>query len=313
MSAMTFADACATIARQRAEPLPGTAPHATGWVVVEVDGPWAPKTEDNLPAAFIDRWQQIAAELPLRLQLLRTPGSHPRSTGRHRVLLAHSGPQPWMRLLDDVDDAALAGLDMAATAAPRPPAAGQAVEDSWLLVCTHGTRDRCCAAFGRPVVDALDGRVPQVAETSHVGGHRFAGNVLVLPDGLLYGGVDAPSAIAIVQAHAGGHLVPGRLRGRTSLPPAAQAAEIFVRQRWALDDARLPVDVRLTGEDTATVTVGGRRALVRLSQRSRPPAPLSCGEAEQVATEFVADEIRPLDTDEAGANDRPIDGVPPAS
>ena len=55
-----------------------------------------------------------------------------------------------------------------------------------ILVCTHGVHDACCAIRGRPVAAALAARWPDLVwECSHVGGDRFAPNVVLLPDGLL--------------------------------------------------------------------------------------------------------------------------------
>src|SRR4029453_16254338 len=63
---------------------------------------------------------------------------------------------------------------------------------------------------------ALRGVAPgQVWETTHLGGDRFAGNVLVLPDGFLYGHVTAATAAALAAACADRPGLPGLLRGRT--------------------------------------------------------------------------------------------------
>ena len=40
-----------------------------------------------------------------------------------------------------------------------------------------------------------------VWECSHVGGDRFAANVVVLPDGFYYGQLDPESAVATVRSH----------------------------------------------------------------------------------------------------------------
>jgi hypothetical protein len=56
----------------------------------------------------------------------------------------------------------------------------------------------------------------EVWETSHLGGHRFAPTYVSLPDGYLFGGADA--VFATTEAS----------RGRSSLPPPAQVAELAV-------------------------------------------------------------------------------------
>ncbi|PFK65638.1 sucrase ferredoxin, partial [Priestia megaterium] len=69
-----------------------------------------------------------------------------------------------------------------------------------ILVCAHGRHDPCCAVRGLPVGRALGERWPeQVWECSHIGGDRFAANVVVAPDGVYYGGLDAKSAVATVE------------------------------------------------------------------------------------------------------------------
>ena len=100
-------------------------------------------------------------------------------------------------------------------------------------VCAHGTRDMCCAIEGRPVANALDREHPgRTWECSHVGGDRFAANVLVLPTGQLYGRITDPLALAA--ATEAGQVLPDRLRGQVGLPPAAQAAVVHAQRELRL-------------------------------------------------------------------------------
>lgn len=59
-----------------------------------------------------------------------------------------------------------------------------------LLVCTHGSRDRCCGSQGvklaRLLRDTLPGEV-EIWEVSHLGGHRFAPTLWALPWGRFFG------------------------------------------------------------------------------------------------------------------------------
>jgi hypothetical protein len=100
-------------------------------------------------------------------------------------------------------------------------------------VCAHGTRDMCCAIEGRPVATALAWQAPGRAwECSHVGGDRFAANVLVLPTGQLYGRITDPAALA--SATEAGQVLVDRLRGQVGLPPAAQAAVVHAQRELGL-------------------------------------------------------------------------------
>jgi len=138
------------------------------------------------------------------------------------------------------------------------------VEDSMYCVCTHGRHDACCAERGRPVAATLTASHPQQTwEVSHVGGDRFAGNLLVLPEGLYYGRVDPASAEALVALHADGRLDLDRLRGRSSYPMPVQHAEVALRRH--LDEDRLdalrlrrregPTSVFVHEDDEWAVTV----------------------------------------------------------
>jgi hypothetical protein len=73
-----------------------------------------------------------------------------------------------------------------------------------------------------------------VWETSHVGGDRFAANVLVLPAGLLYGRVLPFAAAEFIAAAEADEVVGALLRGRVGLPSAAQAALAFGYEHLAV-------------------------------------------------------------------------------
>lgn len=105
-------------------------------------------------------------------------------------------------------------------------------------VCTHGRHDACCAERGRPVAAALTATHPaQTWEISHMGGDRFAANMVVLPEGLYYGRMEPGSASGVAFLHEEGRVDIERLRGRSSYPMAVQYAEIALRRH--LEEDRL--------------------------------------------------------------------------
>ena len=88
-------------------------------------------------------------------------------------------------------------------AVPREPLPGR-----WVFVCVHGERDPRCGECGPPVLEALTGAVEtaglgdvRVRATSHVGGHKYAGNVIVYPEGVWYGYVRPSDAPRLVREH----------------------------------------------------------------------------------------------------------------
>ena len=170
-------------------------------------------------------------------------------------------------MIDDLR--ALGDLDFAAIAAGRG-GIGTPVTGPVLAVCTHGAKDMCCATYGRPVARELAAAAPgRVWETTHLGGDRFSGNVLVVPDGYLYGHVTGDSAPRVAAAALAGEVLPDLLRGRTWASMPAQAAEIAVRRITGLtgvDDVE-PVDEdRTTG--LVTVRAADRWIGVRMGQHA---------------------------------------------
>ncbi|MDZ8053455.1 MAG: sucrase ferredoxin [Aulosira sp. ZfuVER01] len=66
-----------------------------------------------------------------------------------------------------------------------------------ILVCTHGSHDKCCARYGNPfyfhaqdTISHLGLENVQIWKSSHFGGHRFAPTMIDLPEGRYYGLVD---------------------------------------------------------------------------------------------------------------------------
>ena len=101
------------------------------------------------------------------------------------------------------------------------------------LVCAHGSHDACCAVRGRPVAAALTRLRPDdVWECSHVGGDRFAANVLVVPSGVLYGAIRVDELPALVAATDRGDALASPLRGKIGLAPEAQAALAGAHAQW---------------------------------------------------------------------------------
>jgi hypothetical protein len=101
------------------------------------------------------------------------------------------------------------------------------------LVCAHGSHDACCAVRGRPVAAALTRLRPDdVWECSHVGGDRFAANILVVPSGVLYGAVRVDELAALVAATDAGEVLGQPLRGKIGLSPEVQAALAGAHAQW---------------------------------------------------------------------------------
>jgi hypothetical protein len=128
------------------------------------------------------------------------------------------------------DYEALTAFDLAGVLRRDPQYDTQRQTDPLIAVCTNGRRDVSCARYGLPVYREMARPAPELVwEVTHLGGHRFAGTLAVLPDGVMYGQLDADNAAEIVQSARTQAVVLEKLRGRTCYDAPVQAAEYYLR------------------------------------------------------------------------------------
>lgn len=243
--------ACTGVSDRLDEPLLGTAPHAVAWLLVVHPGPWPQDAPGALfDPVVADELERRCARERVRLVAVRRSTSRPGAPARVCYVASSRAGRTWIERLALAEPKDLLDLDLAAIADGTPPEGGERVAGPLYAVCTHGKRDACCASYGRPVHRAVSRLAPgRTWEATHLGGHRFAANVLVLPEGLLYGRVDRDNAATLVRGHEQGTVDPALWRGRSAEPQPAQAAEWFARRATgttAIDGVTID-DVRATG------------------------------------------------------------------
>ncbi|HEX2314574.1 MAG TPA: sucrase ferredoxin [Thermomonospora sp.] len=214
---------------------------ARSWLLVEHPGPWPERIEQLTDPAPVAAAVRRATRAGVRPQLIRRPGRRRRATPPFQVYLGSSlGGPVWLEGRELTAPEQLAELDddvLAAVAAGRRPGFGEPVAGDGaahgtpiLLVCAHGRRNVCCARLGAPLARELAARFDGLVwETTHVGGDRYAANLICLPHGLYYGSLGTAEAVSAVESYLRGEVALERLRGRAGLPEPAQAAEHFVR------------------------------------------------------------------------------------
>jgi hypothetical protein len=222
---------CAEVSVENAESLAATASRVDHWILVEYRGLWG---HDALAASGLSPEvkarlvEQRDARRNTKLLFLRRPHrrDHPslavfwgRSAGTEPALY-HAEIEAYDELLD---------LDLTA---PGSEPVGRPL----LIVCTHGKHDRCCARYGRPLYEALEEQADDgwVWQSSHVGGDRFAGNVVVLPEGLYFGRVEPADAWSLLDEYLAGRIDLEHYRGRSAHTFSEQAAEIAIRRMTGL-------------------------------------------------------------------------------
>jgi hypothetical protein len=223
---------CADWAREVGVDPVGTAVSATGWLLVDWPLPW-PRDPTAVPA--LAPVIEALHGTGVRLQLV-VPDE-----GRARDVVLHRSPpnaSGWFTSYQriarripaaDVVDAA---VDLVATGdGDRHPGAVD------VLVCGHGSRDRCCGSLGTALACGAVG----VRRTSHTGGHRFAPTGVVLPAGTSWAYLDGDALRRITAREGPLDDLLARYRGCAGLGwPAAQAAErvAFAEVGWPWLDHR---------------------------------------------------------------------------
>jgi len=290
-SAPVPTERCAVLADAAHEPMAGTAPVAPRWACLEHRGAW-PRDVTRHPDPAVVGFAARAAAAGFRLQLVRRPGRRSEESpgaARVRLYLADTTPPGAHTTMVTV-----AGpnelLDL-----PLPPPGeqlpGRPVPDPLLLVCTHGRRDRCCALDGRALVKALvEAGEPDVWESSHLGGHRFAPTALVLPTGYLYGRLDVATAVDAQKAAELGEVETALCRGRSAFPAAGQVADLAVREATHI---RCADALTVTGTTVRRLR-GDEAWRVDVRERVSPPHPASCGVAALAVASLEAVAVTPI-------------------
>ena len=274
------------------EPLPGTAKPGSVYVLFEWPEAWP---RDVMGDAALG--EELTAKLAPKLEahdatllLIRHPTREGRNISDHHLYLVFADEAVTeVKHVDSPDE--LLELDLSG---PGRNGAERR-ERPLLLICTHAKRDRCCAAKGRPMVNELHARHPfgpgndMVWETSHIKGHRFAPTMLLMPWAYSFGRMNVEATDAMLtDASEGLYFVPGN-RGRGTLGPVEQVAELAVAAE--VPGARygqFDVDASDDGSALVTDTASGQVYEVQLEQRPVSGVVDSCGKPPKESTAWVA-------------------------
>ncbi len=278
---------CSTTSASSGEPLRATASRFRRWLLLEQPGPWGHDAllDSGLPTPVGRGLRDAGRRLGIRVLLIKR---RERPPGPRRCFLAYTGARERRLRSIDVDDPSdVLALDLSGLARRRFEGIGRAVEEPLYLVCTHGKHDQCCARHGAPLFRAIE-HLGSAWECSHVGGDRFAGNLVCLPHGLYFGRVPAGEGPRVAAAYAQGRIVLEHYRGRSAFSPPVQAAEHEVRVRFGLDgvdDLVLERHRRLPGRrhDVGFASADGARHRAEVRVLDLPPRPLTCKAIEEAA------------------------------
>lgn len=297
---------CSLASLERDEPMFATASQVRRWLLVEVHGSWG---RDAIADSELGHyapviWRRAMRAAGVRVVAIRRNLDDDAPAAMTGVRLVHvrtgrPGEVAGVAhrvVVDDLRQVVAATESLLLHG--EPDEHWHRDEERYLLVCTNGRHDSCCATEGRPLVRHLrttrwSGRV---WECSHIGGDRFAGNLAVIPDGLYFGRLTPDVIDGVLGALEDGRIVRQHLRGRCTFSLLEQAAEHFVRAEHDLDGLDDIAAARTVADGVVELDLADGTTLAVTIERSRyiAPTPLTCtGPPDQAVPTYRLVAIEP--------------------
>ena len=229
---------CSSLSIAVHEQLFGTAPKTNLWLMVEYPNPPGSKALDEsaIPEPVQTHLINLQRSVPAtRLVLIRR--EQPSKENRIAVFASISSTdQPHLYEFHFSNYEEILSVDLQSLLTGEIEIRENIRVDPIFLVCTNGKRDPCCSRLGYPVYQAMASQPgDSVWQTSHVGGHRFAANVICLPHGIYCGRVNPENAVSLMSDYRNQRLTPYLYRGRGCYDARVQAAEYFFMEMTSIE------------------------------------------------------------------------------
>lgn len=262
----------------------GTASFVRRWLLVEQPGAWGSNAllESRMPGRIATELRSRARALGVRIVLIRRGARL--STGRRQCYFLRTEDCDTYAAHLSVDDARdLLDLDLSPLRDGGTIEAATPMQEPVFLVCTHGRHDACCSIKGNQV-SRIACSLPDVDawECSHIGGDRFAANLVCFPHGIYYGRVEPDAVAGLINAYRHGEISLEHYRGRCCFSFAEQAAEYLARRETGvvtLDDLSLMGSEPKEGGLTARFTAADKTVEVEVVVSTDGTHRLTCGAA----------------------------------
>lgn len=237
---------CSDNSREVGEDIVGTATNNQSYVLIECPPPWHSD-------AFSSRWvpdnlrvfvkEAKRAKLPIKFQLIANDSSHKSDSTTMKIYHQEGGGKKGYSKrefkLENIEQAVatikkwLWGKNLKNEI--------DATTERDILICTHGSHDKCCARYGNPfyfhaknTISSLGLDRVGIWRSSHFGGHRFAPTMIDLPEGRYYGNLDQESFKSILTRSGDIKRFKDIYRGWGILPRSIQILEreLILRYGW---------------------------------------------------------------------------------
>lgn len=279
---------CADASLARDEPLRGSASFVRRWLLLEQPGAWGSDalSQSRLPSRVAQELRHRASAAGVRVILIRRGARL--STGRRQCYLLRTEDCETYAThmsLDAAED--VLDIDLAGFRAGEPVRDAALLRHPVFLVCTHGRHDACCSIKGNQVSRIACVEPDADAwECSHIGGDRFAANLVCFPHGIYYGRVTPDNVVRLMSAYSRGDLDLDHYRGRCCYPFPIQAAEYFLRREMnvvGVEDVRLTASSVTEERLSASFIVGDRAAEVVVAVTEGAAHHLTCNASRPLA------------------------------
>ncbi|NEQ67026.1 MAG: sucrase ferredoxin [Symploca sp. SIO2D2] len=229
---------CAESSRQAGEDIIGSGTNYPTYIFVECPTPWTGNAFESksIPPNLQALVAQVKqSQLRVRFLLLAPNKSQP--TDRTKVLIfaqeqgvLSRGYQKYEYNVANIEQ--VARVVEQYLAGEKPDCELETSETRDIMVCTHGSHDKCCARYGKPfyreasaIVTELSLNKVRIWQASHFGGHRFAPTAIDFPTGRYYGGLDGDSFQSILTRTGDIECMKRVYRGWSILPTSMQVLE----------------------------------------------------------------------------------------
>jgi hypothetical protein len=240
---------CSDLSKNASEPVFGTASRGNTWLLLEHPEPWGQKAlvDNRMPDQVKERLSSTLERINGgRFLLVRQRYSQTDCINFFIVATREDSPQVRHFRLKEYKE--LLDLDIWGLVQTSNQPAGDGYQASPLyLVCTDGAHDKCCAKYGIRTYEFIREKFGEsVWASSHVGGDRFAANMVCFPHGLFFGHVTEAAAEGVAREYRDGRIYLANYRGRGCYSRNAQVGEYFIRLHCG--DVRID-SLRFVGEE----------------------------------------------------------------
>lgn len=257
---------CSRVSQEKGEQPIGSARQVPAFVLIEWPRPWGSSAlnTESLPDEIQESYTRARRENEFAGKCLLFDRDPEYSTDQFRVFYYHLPSPPHATYekeeyilpkskLSDLCSVLLEDSEERSDFSEflRPEA-----NEREIFVCNHRERDPCCGKYGAEAYMNLRNEYAsddrRIWKISHIGGHRFAPNIIDLPHGRYWGRLQTEELDSFVHRNEDFETIADRYRGWCALSAPEQVAEqaILVEEGWSWMELRKESKMLQTDSDS---------------------------------------------------------------